>query len=111
MYDQELWDAVFSPYWCVRLTGLLTSLGVMSPAAFRQPCVDTLLEFRNHVHKILDKEYGGGRDKMYLFTQIKQNWTFTRTVISLQLRLIIEQVFYDLGQPWRQLVTGFSPMK
>lgn len=37
-------------------------------------------------------------------------WHYGRTQISLQMRLFVEQVYSDLGEPWSDLVTGFGPI-
>lgn len=38
------------------------------------------------------------------------DWKVLRVGISLQVRLLVEQVLYDEGEPWNRLVTGFLPM-
>lgn len=109
LYDQEMWDKIFEPWWIVRLMGLLQSIGTIGPAAFRRPTIDTLLEFRNHVYQqIKVKTHHLG--EQYMYEQVRQNWAYVRTVISLQLRIVIEQIFWDMGKPWSQLVTGFKPV-
>lgn len=43
----------------------------------------------------------------YLF---RYDWKRLRTRVDLQLRLFIEQVFYERGDWTRELVTGFRPI-
>lgn len=50
-----------------------------------------------------------GDDEGYLL--FKQDWSIVRLVISLQARLMVEQVLWDLGGRYRELVTGFRPLK
>ena len=47
---------------------------------------------------------GGGYGKFRI------DWKKLRLCIDLQTRLMVEQVCYDLGMPWRQVCTGFRPM-
>jgi len=44
------------------------------------------------------------------FDDFKGKWKYLRTGLPLQGRLLFEQTFYDLGSPWRYLVSGFSPL-
>lgn len=44
------------------------------------------------------------------FQVFKQDWRYFRLSIPLQMRLIVEQVLYDLGYPWRSLCSGFGPI-
>ena len=37
-------------------------------------------------------------------------WHYGRQLIPLQHRLLIEQVYSDLGEPWSQFLTGFGPL-
>ncbi len=39
------------------------------------------------------------------------HWKIIRVWVSLQFRLAVEQVLYEKGQPWSDLVTGFGPVK
>lgn len=38
-------------------------------------------------------------------------WKISRAWVPLQVRLCAEQYFYDRGDPWRYLVTGFGAIK
>jgi len=38
------------------------------------------------------------------------DWKKVRMWLSLQERLCVEQVLFDMGRPWRSLVTGFVPV-
>lgn len=44
------------------------------------------------------------------YAMFVQEWLYFRHTIPLQLRLICEQILFDEGYPWRQLVTGFKPV-
>ena len=37
-------------------------------------------------------------------------WHYGRQLISLQERLLLEQVYSDMGKPWSSLLTGFGPL-
>ncbi len=37
-------------------------------------------------------------------------WHYGRQLISLQHRLLVEQIFSDMGEPWSELVTGFGAL-
>lgn len=39
------------------------------------------------------------------------HWKIIRVWMPLQFRLAVEQVLYDRGYPWRNLVTGFGTIK
>lgn len=45
------------------------------------------------------------------FQVFRVDWRIFRHTIPLQMRLIIEQALFDLGNPWRSLCSGFSPLK
>lgn len=45
------------------------------------------------------------------FERFGQYWHYGRQLISLQHRLLVEQVFSDMGEPWSELVTGFGALK
>lgn len=44
------------------------------------------------------------------FDVFQNHWKRIRPWLDLQTRLACEQIFYDKGQPWRQLVSGFRPL-
>jgi hypothetical protein len=44
------------------------------------------------------------------FNKFKADWNVARLVIGLQSRLMAEQILWELGPPWRNLVTGFRPI-
>lgn len=50
----------------------------------------------------------GSADKAYPIFQMV--WKACRAWVPLQLRLCAEQVFYNKGDPWRKLVSGFKPL-
>lgn len=45
------------------------------------------------------------------YATFRMHWIYYRLVIPLQLRLMVEQLLYERGYPWRGLVTGFNPVK
>ena len=45
------------------------------------------------------------------FARFNRYWHYGRQLISLQHRLLVEQVFSDLGPPWSEFVTGFGVLK
>ncbi len=40
----------------------------------------------------------------------EEDWKWVRIAIPLQVRLIVEQILWDRGGRWRELVTGFKPI-
>ena len=44
------------------------------------------------------------------FRRWEHFWHYGRQLIPLQHRLLIEQVYSDLGSPWSDLVTGFGAL-
>jgi hypothetical protein len=45
------------------------------------------------------------------FERFRSSWKMGRQLVSLQARLVIEQVLWNQGNPWRSLVTGFKPIQ
>ncbi len=45
------------------------------------------------------------------FYEFVRRWKYARQLVSLQIRLWIEQVFTDAGGHWEQLVTGFKSVR
>ncbi len=43
--------------------------------------------------------------------EFESDWKWTRLVVPLQVRLLVEQVLWDKRGGWRDLVTGFGPVK
>lgn len=41
----------------------------------------------------------------------EKDWKYARLVVPLQIRLLIEQILWDKRGGWRDLVTGFNPVK
>ena len=41
----------------------------------------------------------------------EEDWKWLRLVVPLQLRLLVEQILWDKRGGWRDLVTGFGPVK
>lgn len=44
------------------------------------------------------------------FDRFVDSWKLGRQLVPLQGRLVMEQVLWDLGGPWRTLVSGFKPL-
>ena len=42
--------------------------------------------------------------------RFRQFWVRARLLVGLQTRLFVEQVLWELGGPFRLLVTGFNPV-
>ena len=45
------------------------------------------------------------------FREWSEYWHIGRQLISLQHRLLFEQVYSDMGEPWSKLVTGFGTIE
>ncbi len=41
----------------------------------------------------------------------RSRWAYVRQLLPLQGRLLIEQVLWAMGPPWRTLLTGFNPVE
>lgn len=44
------------------------------------------------------------------FQKWAKYWHVGRQLISLQQRLLLEQIYSDMGEPWSDLITGFGPL-
>ena len=42
------------------------------------------------------------------YSDFRLRWKFLRPMISLQGRLLLEQIFYEIGSPYDALITGFG---
>jgi hypothetical protein len=54
--------------------------------------------------------YGGEKDRE-AFDKFRRDWICLRVGIALQVRLMVEQLLYERGEPWSSLCTGFGPAK
>lgn len=45
------------------------------------------------------------------YSAFRSRWAFVRQLLPLQGRLLIEQVLWAMGPPWRTLLTGFNPVE
>ena len=43
--------------------------------------------------------------------EFEADWKWVRLMVPLQLRLLVEQILWDKRGGWRDLVTGFGPVK
>lgn len=43
-------------------------------------------------------------------SEFMSDWKWLRLLVPLQVRLFVEQILWDRGGRWRQLVTGFRPV-
>lgn len=41
----------------------------------------------------------------------KHQWKLLRLGVGLQARLLVEQILWDKGNPWRELITGFGAIE
>ncbi len=41
----------------------------------------------------------------------RSRWAYVRQLLPLQGRLLIEQILWAMGPPWRTLITGFDPVE
>lgn len=69
---------------------------------------------------LLRRTLGAARQVERLLDELEQTvgtvlfprvWSYIRTQMSLQERLIAEQIFWDRGGRWRNYVTGFKPAR
>ncbi len=45
------------------------------------------------------------------FSAFRSRWAYVRQLIPLQSRLLVEQILWSMGPPWRSLLTGFNPVE
>ncbi len=45
------------------------------------------------------------------FSAFRSRWAYVRQLIPLQSRLLVEQILWSMGPPWRTLLTGFNPVE
>lgn len=45
------------------------------------------------------------------FSAFRSRWAYIRQLMPLQSRLLVEQILYAMGPPWRRLLTGFNPVE
>lgn len=45
------------------------------------------------------------------FSAFRSRWAFVRQLLPLQGRLLVEQILWAMGPPWRSLLTGFNPVE
>lgn len=45
------------------------------------------------------------------FKAFRADWKWVRLMLPLQGRLVVEQILWDRGTPWRSLVTGFRAIR
>ena len=43
--------------------------------------------------------------------EFEADWKWLRLMVPLQVRLLVEQILWDKRGGWRDLVTGFGPVK
>ena len=43
--------------------------------------------------------------------EFERDWKWVRLIVPLQARLLVEQVLWDKRGGWRDLVTGFGPVR
>ncbi len=52
-----------------------------------------------------------GRLRLMGFSAFRSRWAYVRQLLSLQGRLLVEQIMWAMGPPWRTLLTGFNPIE
>lgn len=45
------------------------------------------------------------------FVAFRARWAYYRQLMSLQGRLLIEQILWGMGKPWSLLISGFKPVE
>ena len=65
--------------------------------------VDPLLSFIAEAKRLIER-YSA-------FEDFREHWKWRRLLIPLQLRLVVEQMLWDMGLPWRSLITGFRAIE
>ncbi len=45
------------------------------------------------------------------FSAFRSRWAYVRQLLPLQSRLLVEQILWAMGPPWRSLLTGFNPIE
>ena len=70
---------------------------------FTQGVVDEVRKNVRFLRKMIET-YSGPRE-------FEEDWKWVRLVVPLQLRLLVEQILWDKRGGWRDLVTGFRPVK
>lgn len=57
------------------------------------------------------ESYNRDVPRRIILAAFTQHWKRLRLRLPLQDRLVIEQILWDKGAEWRELVTGFRPIK
>lgn len=65
----------------------------------------------DRIARWIDGYVAGNSSKRLAYLGFAYHWKLLRVWVPLQLRLATEQVLYEKGEPWRQLVTGFGVVK
>lgn len=68
-------------------------------------------EIRNELYEWITSYSQREKAKGLGFEQFKSNWRVFRVWCPLQVRLAAEEIFWELGDPYRKLITGFAPLK
>lgn len=87
----------FSPWLCNLMMSAVQAAPDMSGAIYIMRALRVL------AHEWMQSEYGGD------YVAFRLDWLVARMGISLQARLLVEQVLWDKGKPWSQLCSGFRP--
>ena len=87
------------------LEALLDRAVVRKAAArwFSRGVVDAVRETVKQLKKLIE-----GYDGPKAF---EADWKWIRLTVPLQFRLLVEQILWDKRGGWRDLVTGFGPVK
>jgi hypothetical protein len=90
-------DLEFSPLMC-HLT-----IKAIQVAPDMKGAIKRMRILRVRAYQWIESEYGGD------YEAFRTDWLVARMGISLQARLLVEQVLWDKGKPWSQLCSGFRP--
>lgn len=89
---------VFSPLMCYLEMKAVQTAPTMVGAIKRMRIL------RVRASEWIESEYGND------YVSFSLDWKVARMGISLQARLLVEQVLYDKGLPWSKLCSGFRPV-
>ena len=72
-------------------------------------CIRTAREVYHTLFRWVDSYEDRAPPGITGFNRFALDWAIYRLGISLQMRLMVEQVLWNKGRPWSTLVTGFRP--
>lgn len=72
--------------------------------------VDYVESINNQIERWIEG-YEANNSPRLAWLGFQYHWKILRVWVPLQLRLAVEQVLYQKGEPWSSLVTGFKPVR